>query len=321
MTGAATANGHTPTHFDIIIVGSGLSGINAAYRVQELLPDSSFTILESRHELGGTWSQFKYPGVRSDSDLHTLGFQFYPWKASHAIASGDSIMDYLHETADKFGIKKHIRYRHKVLRADWRTGQQRWKVDVLISSDDREVAPRTVTYWTKWLIMGSGYYSYDEPLKALIPGLDNFKGKTVHPQFWPEDLDYKGKKMVIIGSGATTITLLPALVDTGVGSVTQLQRSPSYIMSVPQEDPKWWEKFAPEWFVLRYKRKSSPRDSHSSIGLDFGSSISQNFRLRFHPSSRLSVLLLPGLSRSRCRLSSQRSKTTTACRLSNGSTL
>jgi cation diffusion facilitator CzcD-associated flavoprotein CzcO len=112
-------------------------------------------------------------------------------------------------------------------------------------------------YWTKWLITGTGYYNYDEPLNANIPGIENFKGKIVHPQFWPENLDYKGKKMVVVGSGATTITLLPALVDTGVGSVTQLQRSPSYIMSLPQRDQAWFEKWAPEWLTLRYKRKSS----------------------------------------------------------------
>jgi len=258
MTGNLAANGHAgsthDTHLDIVIIGSGLSGINAAYRVQESLPDSSFAIFEARHELGGTWSQFKYPGVRSDSDLHTLGFQFYPWKASHPIATGDSIMQYLEETAEKFDIKQKIRFNHKLKGADWRHSEQRWRLEVQVGSGDGQQA-RTVVYWTKWLIMGTGYYSYDEPMKTRIPGLENFKGQIVHPQFWPEDLDYKDKKMVIIGSGATTITLLPAMVDTGVGSVTQLQRSPSYIMSLPQEDASWWEKYAPQWFVRKYKRE------------------------------------------------------------------
>jgi cation diffusion facilitator CzcD-associated flavoprotein CzcO len=243
------------SYFDVLVIGSGLSGINSAYRIQESFPDAKFAVLEARHELGGTWSQFKYPGVRSDSDLHTLGFQFYPWRAKNPIASGESIMSYLQETAHKFDLDKKIRYRHKVIKADWRSEEQRWRLEVEVGNDvGRE--PRTVVYWTKWLITGTGYYNYDTPLKANIPGIDNFKGKIVHPQFWPEDLDFKGKKMIIVGSGATTITLLPAMVDNGVGSVTQLQRSPTYIMSLPQKDQVWFEKWAPEWFTLRYKRTS-----------------------------------------------------------------
>ncbi|KAL6702379.1 hypothetical protein ACN47E_002351 [Coniothyrium glycines] len=254
MNGHAAANSPTNAEqFDVLIIGSGLSGINAAYRVQEELPDSRYAILEARHELGGTWSQFKYPGVRSDSDLYTLGFQFYPWKSNHPIASGDSIMSYLHETADKFDIERNIRYSHKVATADWRTNEQRWRLEIQVGGGDGQEA-RRIVYWTKWIITGTGYYSYETPAKARIPGLENFKGQTIHPQFWPENLDYKGKKMVIVGSGATAITLLPAMVDGGVGSVTQLQRSPSYIMSLPQNNDAWWEKYAPVWFVRRYKR-------------------------------------------------------------------
>jgi len=241
------------SYFDVLIVGSGLSGINSAYRVQESLPDARFAVLEARHELGGTWSQFKYPGVRSDSDLHTLGFQFHPWRAKNPIATGSSIMSYLHETAHKFHLDKKIRYQHKVLSADWRTDQQHWKLQVEVGNQVGKES-RIVTYWTKWLIMGTGYYNYTEPLQANIPGIDTFRGKVVHPQLWPEDLDYKGKKMIVVGSGATSITLLPALVDGGVGSVTQLQRSPSYILSLPQDEQIWCEKWAPEWFTLRYKR-------------------------------------------------------------------
>jgi len=247
-------NGHpttADTHLDILIIGSGLSGINAAYRIQESLPNSSYAVLEERHELGGTWSQFKYPGVRSDSDLYTFGFQFYPWKATHSIASGDSIIAYLKETTDKFDLDKKIRYNHKVTVADWRSDEQRWRLEVDIGQGEER---RRVVYWTKWLITGTGYYNYKEPREVKIPGLDSFRGEIVHPQFWPKDLDYQGKKMVVIGSGATTITLLPAIVDGGVGSVTQLQRTPTYILSVAQDNSAWWEKYAPRWFLLRYKR-------------------------------------------------------------------
>jgi cation diffusion facilitator CzcD-associated flavoprotein CzcO len=169
-------------------------------------------------------------------------------------------MHYLNETADKFDIKRKIHFRHKVIAADWRTSEQRWRLDVQVGGGEggegQEVEGRRVVYWTKWIIMGTGYYSYDTPMKTRIPGLDNFKGQVVHPQFWPEHFDYRGKKMVIVGSGATTITLLPAMVDGGVGSVTQLQRSPSYILSLPQKNNSWWEKYAPAWFVRKYKRKS-----------------------------------------------------------------
>jgi cation diffusion facilitator CzcD-associated flavoprotein CzcO len=260
-------NGHTSsndTHFDVLIIGSGLSGINSAYRLQETLPSSRFAILEARHELGGTWSQFKYPGVRSDSDLHTLGFAFYPWRAKNPIADGASIQAYLRETADKFDLEKRMRYGHKVMGADWRSEEQRWRIDVQITDLENGVERRPV-YWTKWIIMGTGYYDYDNPMKTNIPGIEKFEGKIVHPQFWPQHLEYQGKKMIVIGSGATTITLLPALVDGGVGSVTQLQRSPSYILSVPQDELVWCERWAPEWFTLRYKRTSCLVSSHVLI--------------------------------------------------------
>ncbi|KAF2127136.1 FAD/NAD(P)-binding domain-containing protein [Dothidotthia symphoricarpi CBS 119687] len=245
-------NGSSPTNLDVLIIGSGISGINAAYRVQTQLPNSSFAILEGRHELGGTWSQFRYPGVRSDSDLHTLGFEFNPWKATNPIATGESIMTYLNETAVKFGIDKKIRYNQKVVGMDWKSEEQRWKVDVDVGSEARRVV-----YWAKWVIMGTGYYSYEKPMSARIPGIDSFKGQTIHPQFWPENQDFEGKKVVVIGSGATAITLLPALVDKGVAQITQLQRSPSYILSMPQPKPgskPLWEKWLPQWMVLRWKR-------------------------------------------------------------------
>lgn len=261
MSGYATEK-HTAgyadneTHLDVLIIGAGISGVNAAYRVQTELPTSSYAILEGRHELGGTWSQFTYPGVRSDSDLHTLGFKFNPWKARNPIATGDNILSYLRETVQKFDIEERIRYNQKVASADWSSEQQRWQVQVDVGRGEKK---ERVMYWVKWMILGTGYYSYEKPMFAHIPGLaDNFKGQTVHPQFWPEDLDYKGKKVVVIGSGATAITLLPALVEGGVGHVTQLQRSPSYILGLPQpgndSTPPWWQKMLPQWMVLKWKR-------------------------------------------------------------------
>ena len=247
------------THLDVLIIGAGISGINAAYRVQTELPTSSYAILEGRHELGGTWSQFKYPGVRSDSDLHTFGFKFHPWKSQNSIATGDNILGYLQETVQKFDIDKRIRFNQKVTSADWSSEQQRWQVQVDVSCGEEK---KRVVYWAKWMILGTGYYSYEKPMFAHIPGLaENFKGKAVHPQFWPEDLDYRGKKVVVIGSGATAITLLPALVEGGVGHVTQLQRSPSYILSLSQpgndSTPPLWQRVLPQWMVLKWKRTDS----------------------------------------------------------------
>ncbi|KAF2736312.1 FAD dependent oxidoreductase [Polyplosphaeria fusca] len=236
--------------FDILVIGAGISGVNAGYRIQTSLPDSTYTILEGRHELGGTWSLFKYPGIRSDSDLHTFGFPFNPWQKPNPIATGASIAEYLKETTQKFVIDEKIQYKHKVVSADWSSDQQRWRVDV-----DNEDQPKV--YYAKFIIMGTGHYNYDKPLQAVIPGLDKFQGTRVHPQFWPEDLDYAGKKVVVIGSGATTITILPAMVDGDVGQITMLQRSPSYVMNMPQKKPgelDWWERLLPRWISLRITR-------------------------------------------------------------------
>ncbi|KAF2790247.1 FAD dependent oxidoreductase [Melanomma pulvis-pyrius CBS 109.77] len=245
------ANGAATHDYDVVIVGAGISGVNAGYRVQSNLPGSTYTILEARSDLGGTWSLFKYPGVRSDSDLHTFGFPFNPWTKPNSIATGESIIEYMEDTARKFGIDKHIQFRHKVASANWSSDEQRWRLEV--DGDGR----RKVVY-AKFIIMGTGYFDHDKPLQTVIPGLEDFKGTRVHPQFWPKELDYKGKKMVVIGSGATTITILPAVVDGGVGSVTMLQRSPSYIMSTPQHkegDPvPLYERVLPTWFSLRLKR-------------------------------------------------------------------
>ncbi|ORY05556.1 hypothetical protein BCR34DRAFT_490748 [Clohesyomyces aquaticus] len=230
VNGHLARNSAPETSYDVIVIGAGISGINAGYRLQTTLPDSTYTILEGRSDLGGTWSLFQYPGIRSDSDLYTFGFPFNPWTKDNPIATGESIYEYMKDTASKFGINEHIQYRHKVASADWSSDAQLWRLEV-----DNEGTRKAL--YTKFIIMGTGYYDYEKPLEAKIPGLENFKGTRVHPQFWPQDLDYKGKKAVVIGSGATAITIVPALVEGGVGEVTMLQRSPTYIMSVPQGAP------------------------------------------------------------------------------------
>jgi len=259
MNGHATANGHSPTtsnQFDILVIGGGVSGINTSYRLQQTLPDSTFAVLESRHEIGGTWSQFNYPGIRSDSDLHTFGFPFNPWKSSNTIASGESIRKYMDETVEKFRLAKYFRFNHKVMSADWRPEEQKWRLEVDIRNGHDPQSRREI-FWTKFLIMGTGYYSYDKPADAKIPGLGQFQGQTVHPQFWPKDIDLKDKKVIVIGSGATAITLMPALVNEGVKHITQLQRSPSYVLNVPQQKPEdrtWFQKWAPQWLVDKWAR-------------------------------------------------------------------
>ncbi|KAJ9144518.1 FAD/NAD(P)-binding domain-containing protein [Pleurostoma richardsiae] len=211
--------------YDVVIIGAGISGINVAHHLQSKLPSLSYAILEGRDCIGGTWDLFRYPGIRSDTDLFTFGFAWSPWTENRAIADGQSIKKYLSTTAEKEGIHSHIRFQHRVVSANWVSVSQCWDLQVQIPGG-------TETCKTRFVFLGTGYYDYEEPLKADIPGLyDNFKGKVVHPQFWPEDLDYSGKEVVVIGSGATAITLLPNLA-TKAGHVTMLQRSPTYIMSI-----------------------------------------------------------------------------------------
>lgn len=223
MNGHATAQ--SESCFDVIIVGAGISGINSAYHIQDQLPGLSYAILEAREDLGGTWDLFRYPGIRSDSDLFTFGFAFNPWNHSNPIADGPAIKQYMRETAQKYGIDEHILFRHHLSSADWSKADNTWSLAV-----DAGGAPKTLT--ARFMIFGTGYYDYKEPLQAKIPGLDNFRGQIIHPQFWPEDLDYKNKKVVIIGSGATAITLLPNMANEAA-NVTMLQRSPTYIQSIP----------------------------------------------------------------------------------------
>ncbi|WP_210491727.1 NAD(P)/FAD-dependent oxidoreductase [Patulibacter sp. SYSU D01012] len=218
------------THVDVLIVGAGVSGIGAAYHVQDKLPGRSYAILEAREDLGGTWDLFRYPGIRSDSDLHTFGFAFRPWTGEKAIADGPSILRYIRDTAAQYGIDRHIRYGLRVVRAEWSSATALWTVDAV-----RPATGETVRTTARWLFCASGYYRYDQGYTPDIPGLDDFAGPVVHPQLWPEDLDYDGKRVVVIGSGATAVTLVPAMTDRAA-HVTMLQRSPTYVLPVPEQD-------------------------------------------------------------------------------------
>jgi monooxygenase len=218
-------------HHDVVVVGAGISGIGAAYHLQTLCPDRTFTILEGRDDIGGTWDLFRYPGVRSDSDMHTLGFSFKPWTAAKSIADGPSIMAYLRETIAEYGIDRHIRFGHLVTTAEWSTDDARWTVTAT-----QKNTGDTVRLTCNFLFMCSGYYSYKEGYTPEFPGRDRFQGRIVHPQAWPDDLDHAGKQVVIIGSGATAVTLVPAMADQAA-HVTMLQRSPTYVVSAPDQDP------------------------------------------------------------------------------------
>lgn len=214
---------------DVLIIGAGLSGIGAAVHLMRDCPDRSFAILEGRDAIGGTWDLFRYPGVRSDSDMYTLGYRFKPWKAAKVIADGPSIREYIHETAAEHDIEKHIRFGHKVVSADWDSGSARWTVTAARSDGE------TVQMTCRFLYMCSGYYSYSEGYQPHWDGEAEFAGKIVHPQFWPQNLDYAGKKVVVIGSGATAVTLVPAMAEKAA-HVTMLQRSPTWMVSRPSQD-------------------------------------------------------------------------------------
>ncbi|WP_378731333.1 flavin-containing monooxygenase [Nocardia brasiliensis] len=234
-------------HTDVLIMGAGLSGIGAAYHLQRAFPRRTYTILESRAAIGGTWDLFRYPGIRSDSDMYTLGYRFKPWLGDKSIADGDTILDYVRETAAENGIDRHIRFRHRVLSAEWSSADNRWTVLA-----ERTDTGETVTLTAGFLLSCAGYYRYDEPYVPDFPGADRFTGPVVHPQFWPADLDYANKKVVLIGSGATAVTLGPALTEQGA-HVTMLQRSPSYIISAPARDD----------FALKLRRHLPPRAAYA----------------------------------------------------------
>ena len=216
-------------HVDVLIVGAGLSGVGAAVHLTQGQPGLSYAILERRDDLGGTWDLFRYPGVRSDSDMHTLGYRFKPWRSDKVLADGPAIKDYVAETAREHDVTARIRFGHRVTSASWDSNAQRWTVRY--RADGREGAVTCRYLWGC-----SGYYSYDEGYSPRFEGAEEFRGQVVHPQFWPEDLEYAGKKVVVIGSGATAVTLVPSMAEEA-GHVTMLQRSPTYIMSIPRRDP------------------------------------------------------------------------------------
>ncbi|MEV5301045.1 flavin-containing monooxygenase [Amycolatopsis methanolica] len=221
----------TLEHVDVLIVGAGLSGIGAASHLQAECPGRTYAIFESRGAIGGTWDLFRYPGVRSDSDMFTLGYSFEPWTDAKAIADGPSIREYVRTTARKRGIDRRIRFHHRVVRAEWSSDQALWTVEA-----ERTDTGERVRITCDFLFVNSGYYSYDQGYAPEFPGQDEFAGTVVHPQHWPEDLDHTGKRVVVIGSGATAVTLLPAMAGDAA-HVTMLQRSPSYVLSLPGTDP------------------------------------------------------------------------------------
>jgi cation diffusion facilitator CzcD-associated flavoprotein CzcO len=215
---------------DVLIVGAGISGIGAGRYLRTELPGKSFAILEARGEVGGTWDLFRYPGIRSDSDLYTFGYEFKPWRDRDAIASAPKILSYLEETVDENGLQERIRFHHKVVSAAWSSDEARWLVQV-----ERTDTGERLELAARWLFCAGGYYRYDEGYTPHFEGRERFRGQIVHPQHWPEDLDYAGKRVVVIGSGATAVTLVPAMAETAA-QVTMLQRTPSYILSLPRED-------------------------------------------------------------------------------------
>jgi monooxygenase len=285
-------------HFDVLIIGAGLSGIGAAHHLQTECLTKTYAILESRASLGGTWDLFRYPGVRSDSDMYTLGYTFRPWRDPKAIADGASILSYVRDTAEEYGIDKNIRYGVKVERARWSSHDAQWTVEC-VSKDGRELR-----FTANFIFSCTGYYDYDEGYLPEWHGVERFRGVIVHPQKWPAELDYKGKRVVVIGSGATAVTLVPSMARSAA-HVTMLQRSPTYILSLPSEDKiaNWlrsnlpgrvahslakWKNVLVSMFVYNYARKK-PDDTKSRIlrmtkmQLPPGYDLDRHFTPRYNP--------------------------------------
>ncbi len=250
---AVTASAEpAPEPLDVLIVGAGLSGIGAAYHVQTMLPGKRFALLETRDRLGGTWDLFRYPGIRSDSDMYTLGYSFRPWTNPQAIADGPAILEYIEETARAFGVDRHIRYRQRVRHAMWSRGRARWDVGV-----EDTATGAVVTYHARFLFVCAGYYDYGAGYTPEFDGMESFRGRIAHPQQWTEDIEYAGKRVVVIGSGATAVTLVPELAKRAA-HVTMLQRSPTYLISRATKDPlasivRRWLPAKAAYAVMRWK--------------------------------------------------------------------
>lgn len=247
--------------FDVLIVGAGISGVGMACHLSDKLPGKKVAILERRARMGGTWDLFKYPGIRSDSDMFTFGYKFRPWTDTTTLAAGESIRQYLVDTAEEYDVNDKVHYNQKVLKCSWSSGAKRWTVTTLNDENNEEQ-----TRVTKFLVLASGYYNYDTGYTPDFPGIDQYKGQVVHPQKWPEDLDYSGKKVVVIGSGATAITLVPTMAEKAE-HVTMLQRSPTYIASMPARDKllDLLKKWLPEkwvWLFARWKNVRLQRYSY-----------------------------------------------------------
>ena len=237
-------------HKDVIIVGAGISGIAAGYNLKKSCPNKSFSILEGRENIGGTWDLFKYPGIRSDSDMHTLGFRFKPWIHDKSIADGPSIMEYLHETINEYKLNDNILLNNKVDSANWNSKKSQWELKINVNNDLKDMT-------CNFFFLCGGYYSYTKPHMPYFKNQENFKGQIVHPQFWDESLDYKNKKIAVIGSGATAITIVPAIAEKAE-HVVMIQRSPTYVVSGPSEDVinKFLRRILPEritYFLIRWK--------------------------------------------------------------------
>lgn len=245
--GLAPFNMSTSESYDIIIIGAGIAGINAAYRVQTCLPDLTYLILEGRNSCGGTWDLFRYPGVRLDSDIYTFGFPWHPYQGEETISCGETLLKYIQETATQFGIADHIRYDHRVTKADWSSKKNTWNLKVLNSQTDCH-------FHAKFVLFATGYFDHDTPLPTQIPGIANYGGVVVHPQFWPEKIDYSGKRMIVVGSGATAISLIPKVAQTAA-SVTMVQRSANYLISIPSSgDASLLARMIPDSVSRKLKR-------------------------------------------------------------------